>query len=41
VRIEILEKNGFNIEIMDRYETIDEFGYNRCLTCPLERISKK
>lgn len=35
--IEELTNLGFTIETMDIYETIKETGYNRCLTCPLER----
>ena len=35
--IEILKKNNFKIELMKYYNTIDEVGYLRCLTCPLER----
>ena len=32
-----LKKNGFNIELLDKYDTIEELGYVRCLTCPLDR----
>ena len=35
--IEELTNLGFTIETMDIYDTIEEIGYNRCLTCPLER----
>lgn len=35
--IEIALKFDFNVEVMDMYDTINELGYNRCLTCPLER----
>ena len=35
--INILKKNNFKIELMNYYNTIDEVGYLRCLTCPLER----
>lgn len=35
--IKILQEHGFRIEIMDIYDTVKETGYNRCLTCPLER----
>lgn len=38
--INVLEKFGFKIEMMDKYNTIKETGYNRCLTCPLERKDK-
>lgn len=36
--IGILKEKGFQVEEMNHYETIKETGYNRCLTCPLERI---
>lgn len=32
-----LKALGFEIEMMDIYDTIKDTGYNRCLTCPLER----
>lgn len=35
--INILKNYGFKIEIMNKYNTIKETGYIRCLTCPLER----
>lgn len=35
--IKKIKNYGFSVEIMDRYETIKELGYTRCLTCPLER----
>ena len=35
--INILKKYGFKIEIMNKYDTIKETGYIRCLTCPLDR----
>lgn len=35
--IKKIKSLGFNIELMDKYETIKETGYIRCLTCPLER----
>lgn len=35
--INILKKYGFKIETMNKYNTIKETGYIRCLTCPLER----
>ena len=35
--IKILSEYGLKIEVMDLYDTIDDIGYNRCLTCPLER----
>lgn len=38
--IKNLKNFGFFVETMDRYETIKETGYIRCLTCPLERHKK-
>lgn len=35
-----LKLQGFNIEEMDEYSTVDETGYTRCLTCPLVRTNK-
>jgi len=35
--IKSLKDYGFKIEVMDIYDTVKETGYNRCLTCPLER----
>ncbi len=35
--VDKLKKNGFIVETMDIYDTVKETGYNRCLTCPLER----
>ena len=32
-----LKALGFNIETINKYETIKETGFVRCLTCPLER----
>ena len=32
-----LEKLGFRVEKVHNYNTIKEIGFNRCLTCPLER----
>ena len=32
-----LKELGFNIETINKYETIQETGFVRCLTCPLER----
>lgn len=37
---EELTNLGFTIETMTNYSTIKETGYNRCLTCPLERQKK-
>ena len=36
--IKEIKSLGFNVEIMDIYDTIYETGYNRCMTCPIERI---
>lgn len=38
--INILKKFGFQVEEVYNYNTIKESGFNRCLTCPLERNSK-
>jgi len=35
--IEELKKKGFTVETMKFYETIEFDGYNRCMTCPIER----
>lgn len=35
--IEHLINLGFKIETMSKYDTVQETGYIRCLTCPLER----
>ena len=35
--IKKLEENNFKIETINKYETINEIGFIRCLTCPLER----
>lgn len=32
-----VESMGFNVETIDKYDTIKEQGFTRCLTCPLER----
>ncbi len=36
--IDILVNLGFKVETMKHYESVNETGYTRCLTCPLERI---
>lgn len=33
----LLKELGFNVEEVHNYNTIKEIGFNRCLTCPLER----
>ena len=35
--IVLLKELGFNVEEVYNYDTIKEIGFNRCLTCPLER----
>ena len=35
--IKELKKKGFTVETMNFYETIEFDGYNRCMTCPIER----
>ena len=38
--IEQLTNLGFSIETMSLYDTVEQTGYTRCLTCPLEREKK-